>query len=346
MDISLFSLGVAMIARDCEDTIANALQSVRDVASQIVVIDTGSSGRTPTIATRMGAEVYFHQWRDNFSYARNLALKYLRTDWVLVLDSDEELDRDSFRLHCPDLWEPMLGGVEVAIVNMLDDGATVAEHRFTRLFRRHPAIRFEGAIHEQVAERIEQAGFQILHSQIRILHHGYRTLTPEKIARNISMHEAELEHNPKSAWHRYHLGLAYFAARRLDRAADLLAALCDDLSLSLPQRELSRLRSAQCALACDELLDAERFIAYPCADVHREGLRLFIMAGIRAAQQRFRDAVELLEHPLTRQSGLVNQTQRAHFAERIGGVLAYHSAQANLPADRWHLALEWQSVFR
>jgi hypothetical protein len=80
--------------------------------------------------------------------------------------------------------------------------------------------------------------------------------------------------------------------------------------------------------------------------VHREGLRLFIMAGIRAAQQRFRDAVELLEHPLTRQSGLVNQTQRAHFAERIGGVLTYHSAQANLPADRWHLAFEWQSVFR
>lgn len=182
MDSQIPTVGVAMIARDCAETIARALCSVRTIARQIVVLDTGSHDRTPTVAARLGAEVYFHPWRNDFSDARNLALDYLRTDWVLVLDSDEELDGESFRAHCPNLADPMIGGVELTIVSALEGGITTAEHRYTRLFRRHRDIRFEGAIHEQIAASIQRAGFEIARSQVRILHYGYQTVQPEKLS--------------------------------------------------------------------------------------------------------------------------------------------------------------------
>ncbi len=345
MDSQIPTIGVAMIARDCAETIARALSSVRTIARQIVVLDTGSHDRTPTVAARLGAEVYFHQWRNDFSDARNLALDYLRTDWVLVLDSDEELDSESFRTYCPNLAEPSLGGVELTIVSALDGGLTASEHRYTRLFRRHPGIRFEGAIHEQIAASIQRAGFQIASSQMRIFHYGYQTVQPEKIERNIALLEAELERQPESPWLRYHLGLAYFAAGKLDSAAALLEPLCINAELSAEQRELARLRAAQCALAHDRLLEAEQLIGTPCGSIHREGLRMFIMAGVLAAQRRFSGALEALEHPATCASGLVNQVQRVRFCEHLRALSATQRLQTKLP-PLWQSHTEWQTLFR
>lgn len=346
MDSQIPTVGVAMIARDCAETIARALCSVRTIARQIVVLDTGSHDRTPTVAARLGAEVYFHPWRNDFSDARNLALDYLRTDWVLVLDSDEELDGESFRAHCPNLADPMIGGVELTIVSALEGGITTAEHRYTRLFRRHRDIRFEGAIHEQIAASIQRAGFEIARSQVRILHYGYQTVQPEKIERNIALLHAELERQPDSPWLRYNLGLAYFAAGKFDSAAALLAPLCTCPELSAEQRELARLRAAQCALAQDRLLEAEQLLEMPCNDSHHEGLRRFIVAGVLAARRKFASALEALEHPSTCASGLVNQLQRERFCEHLRALGATQRLQARtlFPLGQSHA--EWQTLFR
>lgn len=344
MDSLTVTIGVAMIARDSAETIVRALRSVRGIATQIVVVDTGSHDHTPTVASRNGAEVYFHPWRDDFSDARNLALDYLRTEWVLVLDSDEELDGSSFRTHCPNLAEPSLGGVELTIVSALEGGITSAEHRYTRLFRRHPGIRFEGAIHEQIAASILRVGFQIVPSQVRIMHYGYQSLRSEKIERNIALLHAALERQPDSAWLRYHLGLAYFSAGKLDSAATLLGPLCDHAELSAEQREIARLRVAQCALAQDRLLEAEQLLEKPCGNIHHEGLRMFIVAGVLAAKRTFTGALEALEHPATCRSGLVDQTQRVRFCEHLRALRGQWQLQTSLPPV-WQSHAQWHKLF-
>ncbi|MCS7000355.1 MAG: glycosyltransferase family 2 protein [Bacteroidota bacterium] len=340
---NLFSLGVAVIARNSSATLRRALESVRPVATQIVVVDTGSTDATPTIATRMGAEVYFHQWTDDFSAARNLALAYLRTEWALVLDTDERLDRESFDQYCHLLTDPTVGGVEVCLVSALGD-ATYAEHRYTRLFRCHPTIRFEGKVHEQIAGSIRAAGYTIVSSDIRIFHDGYREVSLEKIERNIALLEQELAAQPDSVWHRYHLGLAEFARGNLERARHLLEPICHSPELSLEQQELATIRCAQCALASDDLLCAERLLSFTSADRHREGLRLFVLAGVVAAQHQYHAASTLLQMAPVCQSGLVDQEQRALFAERLVE-LAKRRSRPFSP-DAWEPTAQWRSVFR
>ncbi|SVD21962.1 uncharacterized protein METZ01_LOCUS374816, partial [marine metagenome] len=84
-------LTVCMIAKNEEEFIGQALASVKDVAHQIIVVDTGSTDRTVEIAREHGAEVHEFVWNDHFADARNHALQYARGDWVLILDADEEL---------------------------------------------------------------------------------------------------------------------------------------------------------------------------------------------------------------------------------------------------------------
>src|SRR5262249_7770815 len=84
-------LSVCLITRDEEAFLARCLNSIRSVADQIVVVDTGSQDRTIQIAQQFGAEVYHFPWCDDFAAARNTALEHATGDWVLILDADEEL---------------------------------------------------------------------------------------------------------------------------------------------------------------------------------------------------------------------------------------------------------------
>lgn len=88
------SISVCMIARDEEDHIAEALMSVKDLADEMIVVDTGSADATILEAKRLGAAVYEIQWNNDFSEARNFALSKATREWILVLDADERVSLD------------------------------------------------------------------------------------------------------------------------------------------------------------------------------------------------------------------------------------------------------------
>ena len=87
--ISRPRLSVAMIVRDEQEVLATSIDSVRPIADEIVVLDTGSTDQTVTIAKRLGAVVGQAAWDDDFSAARNRCLEQVTGDWVLWLDAGE-----------------------------------------------------------------------------------------------------------------------------------------------------------------------------------------------------------------------------------------------------------------
>lgn len=72
------------------------LRSVRNLADEIIVMDSGSTDATRAIARAYGA----HVWKSEFlGYGRQkqLALEKARREWILCLDADEWLDREARR---------------------------------------------------------------------------------------------------------------------------------------------------------------------------------------------------------------------------------------------------------
>ncbi|MDX1962379.1 MAG: glycosyltransferase [Pirellulales bacterium] len=88
-------LTVAVIVRDAESALAATLDSVRELADEIVVVDTGSRDRTLEIARRRATKVCEFPWCDDFSAARNAAWPLMTGDWVLWLDAGETVSAES-----------------------------------------------------------------------------------------------------------------------------------------------------------------------------------------------------------------------------------------------------------
>ncbi|MBV9271488.1 MAG: glycosyltransferase family 2 protein, partial [Candidatus Eremiobacteraeota bacterium] len=80
-----------MIVKNEERFLGKCLASAQGIVDEMIVVDTGSSDATIEIAKRFGARVEQREWRNDFAWARNEALKLATKRWILVLDADEEL---------------------------------------------------------------------------------------------------------------------------------------------------------------------------------------------------------------------------------------------------------------
>ncbi len=83
------NLSVIIIAKNEERNIAECLKSV-SFASEVIVVDTGSTDRTVEIARDHGARVEHAGW-EGFGLAKGRALKYATREWALSLDADERV---------------------------------------------------------------------------------------------------------------------------------------------------------------------------------------------------------------------------------------------------------------
>ncbi len=85
------SLSVAIIARDEERHIGDAIRSVAGLADEVLVLlDERTSDGTAAISRELGARVVVELWR-GFGAQRNRALDLCQSEWVLFLDADERV---------------------------------------------------------------------------------------------------------------------------------------------------------------------------------------------------------------------------------------------------------------
>jgi tetratricopeptide (TPR) repeat protein len=222
-------LSLSMIVRDEAERLAACLRSVQGFVDEMVVVDTGSSDDTVAIAEGLGATVHRIDWPGDFAPARNQALQWVSGDWVLVLDADEQLR--------PEAREPLrqlMEQPELLLVNLLRQelGALQSPYsNVSRLFRRHPAIRWSRAYHSLVDDSVAELLQREPHWRIAdcstpaLLHDGYR---PEllsagnKAARLRSAMEAELLTRPDDPYACAKLGSLEVAEGQAQRGIELL----------------------------------------------------------------------------------------------------------------------------
>src|SRR5713101_735104 len=86
-------LSVCIITHNEEENIVRTLESVKEIADEIIVVDSGSTDSTAALARRFGAKVFVEEWK-GFAPQKCSAIAKARCDWTLSLDADEEVSAE------------------------------------------------------------------------------------------------------------------------------------------------------------------------------------------------------------------------------------------------------------
>jgi len=246
------TLALSMIVRNEETALPACLESVKDLVDEMVIADTGSTDGTLEVAKRFGARCLSIPWENDFARARNQPLSQVRSDWVLSLDADEQLDENAKRALPRLLKDPATDGYVVNIFNYVPsldvkvwDFATkvnrsgfepakgfpaYVEHPAVRLFRRRAKVCFVGCIHESVMPPIVQMGGVLRKADFVIHHFGMAAGPADRARKNQlyhSMLQKKVQEMPENAQAHLELGLSEIdACGNIEEAFKFFAEAC------------------------------------------------------------------------------------------------------------------------
>ncbi len=150
----MITISVCMIVKNEEEVLARCLDSLKGIADEIIIVDTGSTDNTKKIAAGYTDRIYDFTWIHDFSAARNFAFEKATMDYIYCADADEVLDQENqerFKLLKQSLL-PEIEIVQMKYANQLQFNTTYnfdIEYR-PKLYKRLRTFRFVEPIHESV----------------------------------------------------------------------------------------------------------------------------------------------------------------------------------------------------
>lgn len=233
------SLGVALIARDAEQTIGHCIRSLRPFVEQVVVcVDESTTDRTAKVARRAGADlvpsIRVSDWHEcarhgrvraqHFARARNESFTYLDKSlgWWMWLDSDDVvkgaehlaevcamMEQEEGRIAaqgqtlagawCNYHYSTMLGG---RVTNTLFDRE--------RILRTKVGWEWEYRVHEVVKPLCPRPAWLSI-PQVQVFHQEGVHKPESSAKRNLLLLEIDLEEDPEDARAAFYMGNQHFA---------------------------------------------------------------------------------------------------------------------------------------
>lgn len=147
----MIEISLCMIVRNEQNSLPRCLSTVKAIADEIIIVDTGSTDDTKAIAASYGAVIYDFTWIDDFSAARNFAFSKATREFIFWLDADDYLkEQDQQRFI--ELKRSLPEGIDSVNMqyNLAFDAAgnVTASLRRNRLVRRSCNFKWIGPVHE------------------------------------------------------------------------------------------------------------------------------------------------------------------------------------------------------
>jgi glycosyltransferase involved in cell wall biosynthesis len=149
----MHALSVAIIAKNEAHRIAACLESVRTLATEVIVVDSGSTDGTPALCRALGARLIETDWA-GYGAQKNRAVREAAHDWVLCLDADEQVTPELAQaigaaLATPDFYAYRMKRRNRFLGRALRHGEGYPDWSL-RLFDRRHARWSEVPVHEKV----------------------------------------------------------------------------------------------------------------------------------------------------------------------------------------------------
>lgn len=219
------SISLCMIVKNEEHSLGACLESVKGIFDEIIVVDTGSQDGTVELAKRFTDKVYFFEWCDDFSAARNYSLSLAASDYAMWLDADDVILPHDRELLKKTVFE--LGKLKPDVVFMPynvgfdENGKVTLSFQRERIIKTGKGLWFEGEIHEA----IPPFG-RMIYSQAAVTHRKTHVNEP---GRNLRIFEKMVDEGKRlSPRHKYYFARELSWAGRLTDALGYYKSVIED----------------------------------------------------------------------------------------------------------------------
>ena len=168
----MIEISLCMIVRNEENVLGRCLQCAQSFADEIIVVDTGSTDGTKTIAENFTKKVFDFPWTDDFAAARNYSFSKATRDYIMWLDADDVV-RPEDQEKILQLKKDLDPSVDVVMMKYLAGFDELGNPTFVydreRLLRRAAQPVWEGAIHEVITPfgNILKTDIAVCHKKIK-----------------------------------------------------------------------------------------------------------------------------------------------------------------------------------
>ena len=211
------AITACMIVKNESRNIRRCLDSIQ-WCDDIVIVDTGSTDDTMEIIREEYPKVTLKEfpWEGNyFSKCRNEALKLVKTNFILIIDADEEWifepssSVESLKAEFIKLPKNKVGCIKVALDDVVK-GKIAATFKPARFFLATSGLKYKSTVHNEPVF----TGAAAVCGGVKILHYGYDLSEEEskaKVDRTVSLLMKRLEDNPKDYEAMFYLMQVYSA---------------------------------------------------------------------------------------------------------------------------------------
>lgn len=209
-------LSICIITRNEQDNLDKCLKKICGYKQEIVVVDTGSTDDSICVAKKYTDHVFHFKWCDDFSAARNYAAAQADNDLIMMLDTDEFVEK----LEVQKLLELLeQNGKKVGRIHRKNayksGGQWLNSNELVNRIYDRRYYHYEGRIHEQIVrtDSEDKYGYETYVAPVYTEHAGYTGDTAQrqkKAQRNIELLQKVLEEEDPDPYILYQLGKGYY----------------------------------------------------------------------------------------------------------------------------------------
>lgn len=208
-------ISACLITKNEENNVARCLESYKDIVSEIILVDTGSTDRTVEIAKQFGAKVYYYDWHNDFAAAKNFAIDKAKGKWIIFLDADEYFDSKS-KAILPRILKKIdtnkYNAIGCKMINIDTDmnNRIIDSFMTVRIFKNDKNIRYRSNVHEGLYNKTGGIHVLALYDEIILYHTGYSSsIIKRKAERNLKILLDNIEKNGQNPQYYHYLSDCY-----------------------------------------------------------------------------------------------------------------------------------------
>jgi tetratricopeptide (TPR) repeat protein len=288
------TLSLCMIVKNEEKFLPRCLESVKDHVDEIIIVDTGSTDSTVEIAKGYNAKIYHHAWENSFSKARNYSLKYATCEWILILDADEEVDKEDTHKLKDVIKEDGVNVIYLPVIGRTVGGKNISIFKSERLFKNHHDFHYEGIVHNTL-------NYSDLNknANIKIYHYGYNQgdeQIDKKFIRTSTLLKKQIKDDPENPIPHHYLAISCLVRQKYDeciREALEAIRLFEQQNSNAQPRLLNYFTASVAFFRNNDLANAEAY-ALKTIDLYADYLdAYFILSSIYLMQKEHDKCIDV-----------------------------------------------------